>query len=83
MNDVKAWYRSRTVWGALIAIEPYGEPGSNGLTLLGSQRAVDDHSPAHYLPTIHFAQPMRRGRQLLFLPRPPHDRRRNLGELPG
>ena len=20
MNDVKAWYRSRTVWGALIAI---------------------------------------------------------------
>ncbi|GMB81762.1 hypothetical protein NN6n1_25450 [Shinella zoogloeoides] len=20
MNDVKAWYRSRTVWGALVAI---------------------------------------------------------------
>lgn len=48
--------RHQDVWGALLAIEPYGDPGAVGLPLLGSPQEVAAHSPSHYVPTMTFTQ---------------------------
>lgn len=45
--------RHQPTWGAALSIEPYGEPGPVGLALLGTQSAVQAHSPSVYLPTAH------------------------------
>ena len=46
-------------FGAVLALEPYGDPGQNALALLGgSHAAFRAHSPAGYLPGMHFPHPL-------------------------
>lgn len=50
--------RHQDVWGAMFGVDPYGDPGDAGPSLLGDQQAVSDHSPSQYLSTMTFTHPM-------------------------
>lgn len=51
--------RHPDLYGSIIALEAYGDPGSGGRAALGtSQAAFDAHSPSHYIPTMTFAHPV-------------------------
>ncbi|HEU0089424.1 MAG TPA: alpha/beta hydrolase-fold protein [Pseudonocardiaceae bacterium] len=46
-------------FGAVLALEPYGDPGQAALARLGGNRAaLRAHSPIAYLPGMHFTQPL-------------------------
>jgi enterochelin esterase-like enzyme len=46
-------------FGAVLAQEPYGDPGQDALSLLGgSQAAFRAHSPVSYLPGMRFTRPL-------------------------
>lgn len=45
-------------FGAIIALEPYGDPGSGGLAALGGDRAAfAANSPSTYIPTMTMTRP--------------------------
>ena len=45
-------------FGAIIALEPYGDPGSGGLAALGGDRAAfAANSPSTYIPTMKMTRP--------------------------
>ncbi len=52
--------RHQDLYGSIIALEPYGDPGSGGRAALGAsdQAAFDAHSPSHYVPTMTFSHPV-------------------------
>lgn len=51
--------RHPDVWGAMLAFEPYGDPGVDADRLLGADPAkIAAQSPSHYLPTMTFTHPM-------------------------
>lgn len=46
-------------FGAVLAQEPYGDPGQDALSLLGDSRAAfRAHSPVSYLPGMRFTRPL-------------------------
>jgi len=50
--------RHPELYGSIIALEPFGDPGSGGRAMLGTKGQFDAHSPAHYLRTMTFAHPV-------------------------
>ncbi|HEY8721208.1 alpha/beta hydrolase [Pengzhenrongella sp.] len=50
--------RHQELFGAIIALEPYNNPGSGGRTMLRTQAQFDARSPGRYLPTMRFAHPV-------------------------
>lgn len=49
--------RHQTLYGGILALEPYGDPGANTLPELGGSRALfDRYSPDRYIPTMHVAR---------------------------
>lgn len=45
-------------FGAVLALEPYGDPGPDAVSRLGGTKAFRAHSPAHYLPGMRFTRPL-------------------------
>ena len=50
--------RHPELYGSIIALEPYGDPGSGGRAMLSTPAELAAHSPALYLPTMTFAHPV-------------------------
>jgi enterochelin esterase-like enzyme len=52
--------RHQDVYSAILASEPYGDPGRGVLRSIlgGSQRLYQQNSPIDYVPTMHFTHPM-------------------------
>jgi enterochelin esterase-like enzyme len=51
--------RNLDLYGAILAIEPYGDPGEGPeQTMLSSQEQIDANTPSTYLSTMTFTQPM-------------------------
>jgi len=50
--------RHQEIYGSIIALEPYGDPGSGGRAMLATPAELAAHSPARYLPTLAFAHPV-------------------------
>lgn len=52
--------RHPDLYGSIIALEAYGDPGSGGRAALGAsnQAAFAAHSPSRYVPTMTFAHPV-------------------------
>ena len=51
--------RHLDVYGSIIALEPYGDPGSGGRAALpGDEAAFVAHSPSRYVPTMTFPHPV-------------------------
>ncbi|MBO9555927.1 alpha/beta hydrolase-fold protein [Cellulomonas sp.] len=44
--------RHPDLFGTILAIGPYGDPGSGGRTMLGGGAAWAAHAPSRYLPTV-------------------------------
>lgn len=52
--------RHPDLYGSIIALEPYGDPGAGGRAALGAgdHAAFAAHSPSQYLPTMTFVHPV-------------------------
>jgi enterochelin esterase-like enzyme len=50
--------RHPELYGAIIALEAYDNPGSGGRAMLATRAEVAAHSPGTYLPTMTFAHPV-------------------------
>ncbi|MGW9416731.1 alpha/beta hydrolase [Cellulosimicrobium funkei] len=51
--------RNLDLYGAILAIEPYGNPGPGPeRTMLSTQAEIDANTPTTYLPTMTFTHPM-------------------------
>jgi enterochelin esterase-like enzyme len=50
--------RHPELYGSIIALEPYDNPGAGGRAMLRTQAQYDARSPGHYLPTMTFAHPV-------------------------
>ena len=52
--------RHPDLYGSIIALEPYGDPGPGGRAAMGAgdQAGFEAHSPSHYIPTMTFAHPV-------------------------
>lgn len=50
--------RHLDTFGAIMALEPYGDPGDGGRRMLATRQEFDANSPSHYLPTMDFPQPV-------------------------
>ena len=51
--------RHPELYGSIIALEPYGDPGSGGRAALpGDAAAFAAHSPSRYVPTMAFPHPV-------------------------
>ena len=49
--------RHPEVWGGIVALEGYGDPGKPAATTIGyDQAAFDKVSPSHYIPTMTFPE---------------------------
>lgn len=47
--------RHLDVWGGIVALEGYGDPGKRAATVMGyDQAAFEKVSPSHYIPTMTF-----------------------------
>jgi len=46
--------RHPELYGSVIALEPYDNPGSGGRAMLATEAEYDAHSPGQYLPTMTF-----------------------------
>ncbi|MBC7550789.1 MAG: hypothetical protein H7269_07830, partial [Cellulomonas sp.] len=46
------------LFGTIIALEPYGDPGAGGRAMLATAAEFKAHSPSSYLPTLTFAHPV-------------------------
>lgn len=45
-------------YGAILALMPYGDPGSGGAAMLSSREEFAANTPMTYLPTMEFAAPV-------------------------
>ncbi|KZM36779.1 endo-1,4-beta-xylanase Z precursor [Oerskovia enterophila] len=50
--------RHLDTFSAIMALEPYGDPGDGGRAMLATQEEFDANSPSHYLPTMDFTAPV-------------------------
>jgi len=50
--------RHPELYGSILALEPYGDPGAGGQAMLATPAEIAAHSPSHYLPTMAFAHPV-------------------------
>ncbi|MHA7135463.1 alpha/beta hydrolase [Oerskovia turbata] len=50
--------RHLDTFGAIMALEPYGDPGDGGRAMLATRAEFDANSPSHYLPTMDFTEPV-------------------------
>ncbi|PVU82527.1 esterase [Cellulomonas sp. WB94] len=50
--------RHPELYGAIIALEAYDNPGSGGRAMLATDAEIAAHSPRRYLPTMTFAHPV-------------------------
>lgn len=50
--------RHPELYGAIIALEPYDNPGAGGRAMLSTQAEYDAHSPGTYLPSTAFQHPV-------------------------
>ena len=52
--------RHQDLYGSIIALEPYGDPGAGGRAALGraNRAAFAAHSPSRYIPTTTFVHPV-------------------------
>lgn len=50
--------RHPELYGEIIALEPYDNPGSGGRAMLSTQAEYDAHSPGLYLPVMTFEHPV-------------------------
>ncbi|MFP5348190.1 MAG: alpha/beta hydrolase [Actinomycetes bacterium] len=50
--------RHQDLYGTVLALEPYSNPGSGGRAMLSTQAEFDAHSPGVYLPSLVFHHPM-------------------------
>jgi len=50
--------RHLDTFSAIMALEPYGDPGDGGRRMLATQQELDANSPSHYLPTMDFPEPV-------------------------
>ncbi|MEJ5913523.1 alpha/beta hydrolase [Pseudokineococcus sp. 1T1Z-3] len=48
--------RHPETYGAIAALEPYGDPGDGGRAMLETQEQLDAVSPSHYVPTMTFSR---------------------------
>ena len=46
------------LFGTIIALEPYGDPGAGGRAMLATAAEFEAHTPTSYLPTLTFAHPV-------------------------
>jgi dienelactone hydrolase len=46
------------LYGAIISMEGYGDPGEGGRAMLSTQAQFDAHSPSLYVNTMTFAHPV-------------------------
>lgn len=50
--------RHPELYGTILAIEGFGDPGEGGRAMLATTAEVEAHSPSSYLPTMTFAHPV-------------------------
>jgi enterochelin esterase-like enzyme len=50
--------RHLDTFSAIMALEPYGDPGDGGRAMLATRQEFDANSPSHYLPTMDFTEPV-------------------------
>jgi enterochelin esterase-like enzyme len=50
--------RHPELYGAIIALEAYDNPGSGGGAMLATSAEITAHSPGKYLPTMTFVHPV-------------------------
>ncbi|GAA3230521.1 alpha/beta hydrolase [Oerskovia jenensis] len=50
--------RHLDTFGAIMALEPYGDPGEGGRRMLATQEEFDANSPSRYVPTMDFPEPV-------------------------
>ncbi|MFF3066201.1 alpha/beta hydrolase [Oerskovia sp. NPDC057915] len=50
--------RHLDTFGAIMALEPYGDPGDGGRRMLATKEEFDANSPSRYVPTMDFPQPV-------------------------
>jgi S-formylglutathione hydrolase FrmB len=50
--------RHPELYGSIVALEPYDNPGSGGRAMLATRAQYDAHSPGRYLPTMAFTHPV-------------------------
>ncbi|MBD7950389.1 alpha/beta hydrolase [Oerskovia rustica] len=50
--------RHLDTFGAIMALEPYGDPGDGGRRMLATKEEFDANSPSRYLPTMDFPEPV-------------------------
>jgi len=50
--------RHPELYGAIVALEAYDNPGSGGRAMLATDAEIAAHSPGRYLPTMTFAHPV-------------------------
>ncbi|MFF2620670.1 alpha/beta hydrolase [Oerskovia jenensis] len=50
--------RHLDTFGAIMALEPYGDPGDGGRTMLATKEEFDANSPSRYVPTMDFTEPV-------------------------
>jgi enterochelin esterase-like enzyme len=50
--------RHLDTFSAIMALEPYGDPGGGGRAMLATQEELEANSPSHYIPTMDFTAPV-------------------------
>ncbi|MBD7979558.1 alpha/beta hydrolase [Oerskovia merdavium] len=50
--------RHLDTFSAIMALEPYGDPGGGGRAMLATQEELDANSPSRYIPTMDFTAPV-------------------------
>ena len=50
--------RHPALYGSIIALEPYDNPGAGGRAMLRTQAQYDAHSPGQYIPAMTFTHPV-------------------------